>query len=192
MNTNKWSIQTRLLHMGMALTVSLQLFVSLVMEAPDEEDATALAKAAFEAHEVIGMAAVAIVLLHWLWSMSRKSDEGLNHLFPWFGEALAEVKSDTAKLMQKQLPEGGPRGGLPGLAHGLGFLAVTAMALTGLVLFFIFPEVGKPDDTVEFFAEIHEFIATFVWLYWGGHVALGVMHKLAGHTSVQEIFNLKS
>jgi len=40
----------------MALTVSLQLFVSLAMDAPDEKNVSALAREAFEVHEIIGMA----------------------------------------------------------------------------------------------------------------------------------------
>lgn len=191
MKHTTWSIQTRWLHFGMALTVSFQLFISLVMEAPDHEDASNLARAAFEAHEFVGMAALAIVLLHWLWSLSSQADGGLGRLFPWGPSGLAAVKKDLAMIMKGKLPDGGARGGLPGFVHGLGFLAVTAMVITGGVLFFIFPETGKPDDTVEFVAEIHEFIATFVWIYWGAHLALGVLHKKLGHSTVQDMFNLK-
>lgn len=192
MTRSQWSIQTRLLHLGLALTVSLQLMVSLVMEAPDHEDASKLARAAFEAHEFIGLAALLIVVLHWLWSLSSRADGGLAHLFPWGGAALAQVKADTSALLKGRLPDGGPRGGLPGFAHGLGFLAVTAMAITGGVLFIIFPEVGEPSETVEAVAEVHEFIATLVWVYWGGHIALGVLHKGAGHSTIKDMFNLKS
>lgn len=188
----KWSLPTRWLHIGLALTVSLQLLISLVMEPPDEEHATALARAAFEAHEAVGLAAVLIVVVHWLWSTIGKADGGLAHLFPWSGSAWAEVKADIAGLMNRRLPDGGPRGGLPGLVHGLGFLAVTGMAVTGAVLFVIFPETGKPSDTVEFFAEIHEFISNFVWAYWFGHVGLALIHKWAGHPNVKEMFSLKS
>jgi len=192
MTQAKWSLPTRWLHIGLALTVSLQLFISLVMEPPDEEHATALARAAFEAHEAVGVAAVLIVLVHWLWSVMGKADGGLAHLFPWSGSAWGVVKSDISGLMNRRLPDGGPRGGLPGLVHGLGFLAVTGMAVTGAVLFVIFPETGKPSDTVEFFAEIHEFIANFVWAYWFGHVGLALVHKWAGHPNVKEMFSLKS
>ena len=188
----KWSLPTRWLHIGLALTVSLQLLISLVMEPPDEEHATALARAAFEAHEAVGVTAVLIVLVHWLWSAMGKADGGLAHLFPWSGSAWTVVKADISGLMNRRLPDGGPRGGLPGLVHGLGFLAVTGMAVTGAVLFVIFPETGKPSDTVEFFAEIHEFIANFVWAYWFGHVGLALVHKWAGHPNVKEMFSLKS
>jgi cytochrome b561 len=191
MAQDKWSVQTRWLHMGLALTVTLQLAISLIMEPPDEKSASALARAAFEAHEVVGIAAVIIVLAHWLWSLSSRADGGLARLFPWSGSPWLEVKSDISKLMNRRLPDGGAQGGLPGLAHGLGFLAVSGMALTGAALFVLFPETGKPDATVEFIADIHSFIANFVWAYWGGHVALALLHKKAGHTTVQDMFSLK-
>jgi cytochrome b561 len=188
---DKWSVQTRWLHIGLALTVTLQLAISLIMEPPDEKSASALARAAFEAHEAVGIAAVIIVLAHWLWSLSSRADGGLARLFPWSGSAWLEVKSDVSKLMNRQLPDGGVRGGLPGLVHGLGFLAVSGMTLTGAALFVLFPETGKPDDTVEFIADIHSFIANFVWAYWGGHVALALLHNKAGHRTVQDMFSLK-
>jgi cytochrome b561 len=187
----QWSLPTRWLHLGLALTVSLQLLISLVMEPPDEEHAGALARAAFEAHEAVGLTAVVIVVLHWLWSATGKADGGLAHLFPWSGAAWVEVKTDVAGLMKRRLPQGGPRGGLPGLVHGLGFLAVTAMALTGVVLFVIFPESGKPDNTVNLIAEIHSLISNLVWAYWGGHFAMAFMHKGAGHANVRDMFTLK-
>ncbi len=191
MNQGKWSRATRLLHMGMALTVSLQLGISLLMAAPDAENASKFAHAAFEAHEVVGMTALFIILAHWFWSLTNQSDGGLTRLFPWRGAALAEVKHDLSQIIKGQLPASDARSGLPGLVHGLGFLAVTGMVASGGVLFFIFPETGKPGATVEFFAGVHEFIATFVWLYWGSHIALALLHKKMGHATVQEMFNFK-
>lgn len=189
--TEKWSVQTRWLHLGLALTVSLQLAISLIMEPPDKESASALARTAFEVHEYVGMTALIIVLAHWGWSIASHADGGLGRLFPWTGEGWGHVKSDIALLTKGRLPEGGPRAGLPSFVHGLGLLAVTAMALTGGVLFFIFPETGKPGDTAELFAETHETISNLVWLYWGGHVALALFHRWAGHDTLRAMFNLK-
>ncbi len=192
MKQAKWDLPTRYLHIGLAATVTLQLTISLLMEAPDEESASALARAAFEAHEVVGITALLIVLAHWLWTLRNRAEHGLARLFPWRGAAWAEVKSDLRGLLHRQLPQGGPRGGLPGLIHGLGLLAVTGMVATGGLLFILFPESGEPDATVEFIAGIHEFIATLVWIYWGSHIALGISHSLAGHRTMQDMFNLKS
>jgi len=186
-----WSIPTRLLHMAMALAVSLQLLLSLVMVPPDEEHASTLARLAFEAHQWVGLAAVVVVILHWLWSAISRQDGGLPHLFPWSSRARSAIKDDLAKLTNRELPEAGPRGGLPGLVHGLGFLAVTGMALSGLVFFILFPENGKPGATVETVAKIHGFVANFVWVYWFGHVAMALGHRRAGHPNVKNMFTLK-
>jgi len=191
MNQSTWSYQTRLLHMGMALTVSLQLAVSLIMEAPNEENASQLAQTAFEAHELIGMSALVIVIMHWLWSIGSQADGGLGRLFPWFGSDFTEIKADISQLIKGQLPEGGSHAALPSLVHGLGLLAVTGMVITGAILFATFPETGEPSDTVEYFAEIHEIIASLVWMYWGAHIALGLMHKMKGHSTVQDMFNFR-
>ena len=98
MAQEKWSVQTRWLHMGLALTVTLQLAISLIMEPPDEESASAIARAAFEAHEAVGIAAVMVVALHWLWTVLSRADGGLARLFPWRGSAWTEVKHDAADV----------------------------------------------------------------------------------------------
>ncbi|HED39792.1 MAG TPA: cytochrome b/b6 domain-containing protein [Chromatiales bacterium] len=185
-----WSQPTRLLHLGLVATVTAQLALSLLMESPDEANISALAAATFEAHEVIGMAALLIVLMHWGWSLTNQIDGGLKHLFPWFGSARREVVGDLKALFGGQLPTGGVRGGLPGFVHGLGLLIITAMAATGGVLFFILPESGSFSSTVEFFAESHEVIATFVWLYWGGHGVTAILHHLQGDSVLKDMFKL--
>ncbi len=186
----RWSLPTRLLHLGLVTTVTAQLGLSLVMAPPDEENISALASATFEAHEVIGMIAVVVVLAHWLWTLSSQVDGGLKHLFPWRGDARSEVVAETKALLNGQLPEGGARGGLPGFIHGLGFLAVTGMAITGGTLFFILPESGALPPVVDLFAESHEMIASLVWLYWGGHGAVALMHHLQGHSVLKDMFRL--
>ena len=189
---SNWSLPTRLLHIGMVATVSAQLALSLVMEPPDEENISALASAAFEGHEVIGMAALAIVLAHWLWTLFNYADGGLGHLFPWFGEARAEVVREAKALLGGALPKGGVRGGLPGFIHGLGLLIVTGMAITGGILFFIMPESGEFTGVVELVAESHEVIATLVWLYWGGHGATALIHHFQGDSVLKDMFRLGS
>jgi cytochrome b561 len=185
-----WSLPTRWLHIGLALTVTVQLFISLIMEPPIHKDASALAHGAYQVHEAVGLAAVAVVLAHWLWTALAGADGGLAHLFPWRGAAFAAVKADIAALMNRRLPDGGPRGGLPGLVHGLGFLAVSGMAATGAVLFAIFPDTGRPGPIAHFFKEVHEFLSNFVWAYWYGHVGMAVLHKWSGHATVKAMFRL--
>ncbi len=192
MQTNRWSQSTRLLHLGLVLTVSTQLIVSLVMQPPGEGEgnASALAKLAYEIHQSVGLAALAVVVLHWFSSLLQHGGNNLRHLFPWNAEGRAEVKADIATLKKGALPEGGARGGLPGLVHGLGLLAVTGMVLTGGVLFLNWPEQGDIPEWVDVVGQIHGAIGSLVWTYWGSHIALAVLHSLAGHTEVRDIFKL--
>ena len=192
MSNNRWSLSTRFLHLGLVITVSTQLIVSLVMQPPaeHEETATALTKLAYEIHESVGLAALAIVVLHWLSSLVQSGGNNLSHLFPWGASGRAEIKADIAILKQGALPEGGARGGLPGFVHGLGLLAVTGMVLTGGVLFLYWPEQGDIPEWVDQIGEVHSVIGNLVWAYWGSHIALAVLHARAGHTEVRDIFKL--
>jgi cytochrome b561 len=190
MKTNNWSLPTRLLHLGMVLTISFQLFISLIMAEPDH-NGSELGRLAFEAHEIVGLTALTIVLLHWIWSLSSqfKGEGGINHLFPWFGHARQTVIRDINDLLKGKFPQSGNKGGLAGLIHGLGLLAVSGIAITGGLLFVLFPETGKPGMVTETFAELHEGLATLVWTYWIGHGGIAILHHIIGHDTLKNMFN---
>ncbi len=188
MVNKNWSLATRFLHVGLVLTVTLQLFISLVMTEPGD-DGSAFGKLLFEAHEIIGLTALLIVISHWVWSLSNQVDGGLKHLFPWRGDAWKDVVDDVKGLMDIKLPEGGMRGGLPGLIHGLGLLAVTGIAMTGGMLWLLLPEVGEPGMIAEVFKEFHEGFATLVWTYWIGHGGIAMAHHFSGHDYVKKMFS---
>lgn len=186
-----WARPTRLLHFGLATTVTFQLLISLVMEAPEAgEKRSAFESLSFEIHEWVGMAALFVVLAHWIWSIRSRDNSNIGYLFPWGKTGLESVMNDLRALKNRRLPEGGGQGGLPGFMHGLGFLAVTGMAATGGILFFILPEDGSKNALAELFHHIHGFIANFVWAYWGGHLAAALLHKMMGHDTVKNMFDL--
>ena len=191
MASQVWARQTRFLHFGLATTITLQLMLSLVMEGPGHRNRSAAEALFFEAHEWLGMAALLVVIAHWIWSLSAGDNSNIRHLFPWGGEARRGLIADIALLKQMKLPEGGGQGGLPGFIHGLGFLAATAMAITGGVLFFTLPEDGSKNAIAHDFHEIHEFFANFIWAYWGGHLAAAFLHKRMGHDTVKNMFNFR-
>ncbi len=192
METGYYSRTTRFLHYGLALTVTFQLAISLVMQARAHHGVPpgAFAHGAFEAHRFVGLAAVAIVVLHWLWSVRPHMDGGIGHLFPWVGSERARLISDLRGLLRGQVPESGPRGGLAGAIHGLGLLAATGMAVTGTVLFVKFPEAGAVPATARTAAEVHSAVANLVWAYWFGHVGMAVLHHLTGHDTLRRMFRL--
>lgn len=190
---NSWSRVTRFLHLGLALSVTLQLFISLVMKVPKPGMAAdGLAYEFFEAHEIVGLTALAFVLLHWIW-LFRASDTHFSTLFPWGREGIKQIVQDLKALSKRQLLPGGPgAGGLVGLIHGFGLLAVTGMTATGGAIFYLMETHQIPSKLAHDIMAIHELIAGFVWVYWAGHGGMALLHTLAGHDTLQKMLSLKN
>ncbi len=168
-----WSKTSRWLHFLLAITVTAQLFLSLVMEEPGEGEG--LEKWAFIAHELFGLAALSVVILKWFWLMGGH-DGGVGRLFPWDRAGLGRVWEDFSGLFSGRLPEGGPRKGLPALIQGFGLLSVTFQGTTGFVIFTLIPPQGKLPESFEWLLEMHETGGALVWLYWYLHVGMALFH----------------
>lgn len=185
---------TRWLHAGIALGITAQLGLSLVMEAPDDQDevlVTGLPLQLFEAHEYIGMALLALLVLHWLWSLSGHIEGGFGQLFPWFSkERMVKVTAEAKEALKFKVSDPEVSNALAGAVHGLGLLAATGMAATGAVIFFNLSETGHMTELGDTFHEIHETLGPLMWAYLIGHVAIAVIHKKMGHTNVKEMFSL--
>jgi cytochrome b561 len=185
---------TRWLHALMASGVAFQLLLSLVLEAPNERHKTPLSGLPlliFKTHENVGVALMALLVLHWLWSLSGHVQGGVGHLFPWFsGARISEVVGEAKELLKFHLPNPAIDNALAGATHGLGLLVATGMAGSGTVIFFNLSESGHMTSLGKVFAEVHGSLATFMWIYLIGHVATAVLHKWQGHDSIKEIFTL--
>ncbi|MDA3920735.1 MAG: cytochrome b/b6 domain-containing protein [Salinisphaera sp.] len=144
-----------------------------------------------EIHEWVGLIATAIVILHWLWSVADSVDGGsLRALFPWGARGRQNVIEDLMVLRRIRLPlrdHGEP--GLAGLIHGLGLLCVSAMAVTGSIIFFLLGPEGFQWPAMITLLDLHAFISAFVWVYWLAHVGIALLHWLAGHEVIRLIFN---
>ena len=180
-----WPLMTRAAHWGLAVTISLQLLSGLFVADPNT-------RIYFYFHEYDGLAASFSILVIWL-AVYTYQEGGL--LFPWNTQGMAAVRRDISALFRKRvLPPGGQTVGLASFIHGLGLLAVTAMALTGLWIFFIIPggrgaHVSSSD--FQAFTEasaIHAFFSYFVWVYWIGHIGFGIAHQLEGTPIFRGIF----
>jgi len=169
---------TRVLHYLLAIAVSTQLLMSLVMHRPKAGyTRTALETITFNIHIYCGLAALTIVVLHWLWVLFGHRRMGFKHLFPYHREGRQAIVGDLKNMLGFKLPEGGPRGGLPGMIHGWGFLSVSTMAITGGISYFLvkFQMALTLKHNV---MEIHEFLALYVWIYLGAHVAMAMLHHI--------------
>jgi len=184
MASKNWSIQTRFLHLGLVITVSLQLLTSLIMSEPGEHEGF-IGGIAFEIHELLGLTALVIVGAHWIWSIFCQSDGGISHLLPWSKQARQHVIADLNHLRAGDFSKLHKKGGLSGLIHGLGLLAVSVVALTGAFL----PMSGEPGLFADAFMEIHEGLASLVWIYWIGHAGVALLHHASGSDVLKHMFS---
>lgn len=190
MNNTNWSLHTKFLHLGLVITVTAQLLLSLVMSEPGHKNGI-LGHYAYEMHEVIGLTALAIVLIHWAWSMLSKQEGGIKRFFPIGAQGRALVVEDIKNIFRRNFSAINEKG-LPSLIQGLGLLAVTAAAMSGFFIFLTLPETGKPGNVAKGFMEFHEEITTFVWIYWVGHGGAAMLHHFSGSDIVRRMFNFNS
>lgn len=184
MQTGHWSQTIRWLHFGLAFSVTFQLFLSLGMEASDQ--AEGLTQWWLIGHELFGLLALGLVVLHWGW-LQGGHDGGWKRLFPLGGTGWQAVKEDLRRLMQLRLPRGGPRPGLPSLVEGLGLSVVTVQGLVGLTMFAVRPPMGELPEKLDWLTEWHAALGSLVWVYWAGHVGMALLHRITGGDAVREI-----
>jgi len=191
--TLKHSIATRLVHMGLAIAVTLQLLTSLILVAP-APDATG--NVWFEVHEYSGLSAMTFVLLFWLVVTARHVGTGWGMLFPWLSRARlaavwADVKAHFAALRHLRLPIHDDRSPLASAVHGLGLLLITAMASSGTLYYFI--NAGNPDagGLIGVAMFIHLTLANLVWAYLIGHAGLAVLQHFLGTMRLSEMWSLR-
>ncbi len=185
----RWSRPLRLLHLLLAISVTAQLILGGVMDGPRPGRPES---ASFEIHEVLGFSILALIILHWWWSFTHPA-EGVHHLFPWTRAGLRNVFRDFWRSVRHlRLPAGKPgeEGNLAGFTHGLGLLAITAVAVSG-GLFFILRLSGASRVLLHDVAELHGDVAVLAWTYWGGHLGVTVLHSLLRHPTFTQMFSLR-
>lgn len=178
----EFSPQLRRLHFGVAALVTVQLVIGLVMSPRHTPNL-------FLSHQLLGLAIAALVLLHWLWLLGAGRDQ-LRNLFPYSGSGLRAVGAELLALRRGRLPESGPRPGLAGLVHGLGLLALTAVAGLGTVLYVLIRTHDTRSGLAATVADLHSFFAWLVIVYWAGHVLLAAVHEARGERVIARMLRL--
>lgn len=194
MVAHKYNRLTRWLHFGVALSVTLQMIVSLVMGAPEPgRPAAGLEAAAFEVHETVGLLVFGLLLLHWLFLLSGHIPLGMGHLFPWFSRQRRAAMLDEIKQqwVRRQLHDTRQFSAVAGATHGLGLLVTTLMAITGVILYFGMAENGAMPPLVDAIKELHEGVSSLMWIYLGGHAGIGAVHQWLGHRTLSDMFDLR-
>lgn len=189
-STSKWSLPIRWLHLGLFLTITSQLFLSLIMAGPDDKHQTLLEHSTLIAHEYVGLAASAIILIHWAY-LAIAEHVTFEHLFPWSTRAFRQVLNETAGLIRGRLPDDREQAGLAGFIHGLGLLLATAMGLSGTIMYILLQAAKMHSVGYHIAVNIHGTLANLMWAYWAGHGLLAIVHQILGHETLRGISPLR-
>ncbi len=186
---------TRILHLLVAIGVTLQLALSLVMVAPKPDRAE---NVWYEAHEFFGTTLVVVISVYWVWIIARTvaRDEPFM-LFPWFSPRLRQALIDDVKatmndLAAKRLPSAQTVKPLPAAVQGLGLLLALFMAMTGTVVELGMGPDGSLPPLVHAVKEVHETMAPLMWAYLVVHPLVGFIHQFMGERIVSSMFDFKN
>lgn len=189
----RYDFLTRLLHLTIAIGIPVQMLTSLVMVHPKPGR---LPNQWFEVHETLGLVLFGVLLTHWIWSLLRTtliSREPLM-LFPWFSrKRLAAVAQDIRatgrELIRFRLPSSESVRPLPAAIQGVGLLLGLFLASSGTILALGMGPDGSMSEFVHSVKEVHETAAPLMWAYLAVHPVLGIAHQLAGHDTLNRMFN---
>ncbi|MEO8713623.1 MAG: cytochrome b/b6 domain-containing protein [Acetobacteraceae bacterium] len=178
------SLSTRMIHLLLLLSVLHQLIGSEFMQRPFPGEPPAWP---YSLHEYIGLSSLGTVGAFWVWTIVRHGETRLARLIPWFSIArLQDVAADLAmqfrRLSRGNLPDD-EDGAFASAIHGLGLLAVTAMAMTGSVFF-----VTHGTSLAHTALSLHKLIANLVWVYLFAHAGVAVLHYLLGSDILSRMF----
>lgn len=160
---------TMALHAVLAFAVCVQLVLGVSMDAPRPG---VPADAVFQLHRFWGLGVLAVLAVHWLWQLSGRASNGMGALFPWcFRQRRVAVAASLGGLLS--FPPREPKKNLRALAgmlQGLGLLAASLLAATGLIMFFGMADSGAASAAVNAFRTLHGYASLLMWIYLAAHV----------------------
>ena len=188
-----YSLPIRILHALFAAGISVQLLLSSVMRQPRPGRARdALEALTFTAHEYVGLAVLAILILHWLLHFAGHAPKGLAHFFPWFSrERFDRVAAEARDLLRLRIGSPEAQDALAGAIQGLGLVIASLLAITGAWIFLGMADDGTMSATVRSVRKVHTTLAPLMWGYLGIHIAAAMVHVALGHRSILAIFRLR-
>ena len=185
---------TRVVHGVLALAVIEQLGSSLLM-VPAEPGQ--VPNAAFEVHEAGGLVAFGTILAFWLTIMLRSHGTPAGLLFPWTDRLrLRDLWHDTAShlraLRRRRLPTYDARSPLASAVHGLGLLAISAMALTGALYWAVGIENPDAAGLPGALMTLHRLCSKLAWAYLIGHASVAVIYHFTSPMRLSAMWSLPS
>lgn len=162
------------LHFLLAFGVSVQLVLGATMDAPRPGVPP---DAVFQLHRLWGLGVLTVLMLHWVWQVSGRAANGLKVLFPWcFADRRGAVAASLDRLLRfpPQEPKKQLRA-LAGVLQGIGLLAATLMAVSGLILFFGLADSGAASPLVTAVRHVHGYASALMWAYLAAHIGMSAL-----------------
>lgn len=189
----KHGLPTRLVHMGLAIAVIVQLITSLLMQSPGKDGP---GNWLFEIHEISGLTALAFAFLFWVVLVSRRQGTQNAALFPWLSTARRsdlwrDVKHHLATVRTLSLPTYNDNSPLASAVHGLGLLLMSGMTLSGGMFYLAKLYGAQETPTAQLILELHHIGGNLVWAYLIGHAGLALIHHYTQNLSLTEMWSLK-
>ncbi len=177
MEARPWDTGTRLIHAALVVTVLAELSTGLVVSQATRPQWLFV-------HSILGIVTTLVIILDWMWMWARQD---LPVYFPWNRGGMRLVVGETFDVFQGRLPGSGNVMGLSSFVHGIGLLAVTGMAATGIVMYWVIPGgygLSLHSTAYAFFtvlATSHLWLSYVVWAYLTGHVFFAALQQVLGH-----------
>ena len=188
----RFNFSTRILHISMIIVVAYQMLSSLWMAVPEPGKLTSLENTLFSLHiTVFGWASIIVAGVYAL--MRFYESEAWGRLVPWFSSARRRAFTHSAKKELPQMLKGKlappeDKGALAGAVHGLGFMLLLGMGLTGLYVLFGVRIDGNLSEDIRIVLFFHEWIGVFIWTFLGAHILVSIWHLVIGQWAIVDIF----
>jgi len=188
----KYDSLTRLLHLSLAIGITTQMVVSLVMITPKPGR---IPNNWYSVHETLGIVLFAILAVYWLRAVLKTIQGGEPlMLFPWvsptrLGALAQDIGATLSDAVRFRLPDDGDRvRPLPAAIQGLGLLIGLFLGLTGTVLALTITPGVALSPILHDIKELHEAFGPLMWGYLAIHPTLAILHHLAGHKTLNQMF----
>lgn len=138
-----------------------------------------------QAHRTAGLLVVVFVFLNFIWAVMHRGSPKNRQISVLFSqqhwrEALTIAKRLPRMFMGKSaMVESG--NALALIVEMFGLLTMTAMAITGLIIWNIWAGLGSPVSAqAELLMQIHGMVAAVLFVYLAGHVSMALLHVRSG------------
>jgi cytochrome b561 len=189
----RYNRSLRFMHALIALAIVVQMVLTLFMEHPSARRAMSPTGALyFQGHEWVGLSAVTVLAINWIYRLSKWKREGQRRLFPWITrDGLVKLGGELRDFLRLKWSAIPVDGALAGTIHGLGLLLASEFAVTGALLYILLWPANVVTPLAKQLMEVHQFMGPAMWTYLAGHGAMGVWHQFSGDGSLARMFSLR-